>query len=236
MVPASTGRRAVRALVDTGLLLTVFAVTVHHGILFALGATVALMAVMTLMTGLTGASPGGLVTGTRRRRIASQGAVPGWAAAAYTGFVLLAAVPTGGVAVLVLWLTALRDGGRSWFDRMAGTVLISSRAVSTSLCTLLLDGEAVAVSGPLVLGRQPVPLESHPQARLVAVLRGDDSVSKTHLLVRPGADGVLMTDLGSTNGTYVEDSQGAHRLSPGQEEYVRRGRQAYLGDGVCVVR
>ena len=58
-------------------------------------------------------------------------------------------------------------------------------------------------------------------------------MSKTHALFVPASDGVLVTDLGSTNGTHVEDEEGVHRLSPGRAEYVHRGRQAYLGDGVC---
>ena len=63
-----------------------------------------------------------------------------------------------------------------------------------------------------------------------------DFVSKTHALFVPASDGVLVTDLGSTNGTHIEDEEGVHRLSPGRPEYVHRGRQAYLGDGVCIVR
>ncbi|MBO3725430.1 FHA domain-containing protein [Actinomyces bowdenii] len=236
-MPATTGGRIGRALIDLGLILALFTWVVGWGVPAAMGACGLLIAVMTLMTALTGASPGGLVTGVRLRRVGDPTAAPGWAAAAHAAFVLLAFVPTAGVAALVLWGRSMMLGEhRNWFDRMAGTVLLSSRASSGVACSLVFDGAVIPVSGPLVLGRRPSPVRDHPGAQLVAVLQGDDSVSKTHVLVLPAPDGVYITDLGSTNGTHIESDTGVRRLAAGQQGHVGRGRQAYLGDGVCVVR
>ena len=237
IMPATTGGRIGRALIDLGLILALFTWAAGWGLLPALGAAAALIAVMTLMMALTGASPGGLVTGVRLRRVGDPSAAPGWAAAAYVGFMLLAIVPTAGLAALVLWARSLVLGEhRTWFDRMAGTVFLSSRMSSGVTCSLVFEGAVIPVSGPLVLGRRPSPVRDHPGAQLVAVLQGDDSVSKTHVLVLPAPDGVYITDLGSTNGTHIESDTGVRRLATGQQGHVGRGRQAYLGDGVCVVR
>ena len=156
-MPASARRRVVRVLVDAGLIIALCAVTERCcGILFAVGAVVLLIAVMTAMMAMTGATPGGLVTGVRLRRVADTSSPPGRSAVIYVAFLGLSLVATAGLA--------------------------------------------------------------------------------PHALFVPASDGVLITDLGSTNGTHVEDEEGVHRLSPGRPEYVHRGRQAYLGDGVCIVR
>ena len=237
-MPASARRRVVRVLVDAGLIIALCAVTERCcGILFAVGAVVLLLAVMTAMMAMTGATPGGLVTGVRLRRVAETNSPPGRSAVIYVAFLGLSLVATAGLAPLVLWILSLwRAEQRTWFDRLAGTVLLSARPTSVSTCSLVVEGSVIPVLGPIVLGRRPAPIESHPDAQLVAVLRSEDSVSKTHALFVPASDGVLVTDLGSTNGTHVEDEEGVHRLSPGRPEYVHRGRQAYLGDGVCIVR
>lgn len=237
IMPATTGSRSIRALVDLLLILAVFTLLIGRGVMWALGACALLIAVMTLMMALTGASPGGLVSGVRMRRVVDPGGPPGWSAVVHVAFVLLAALPTAGIgALLLMWRTLSGGEHRSWFDRMAGTVMLSSRRTSRALCSLVFEGAVIPVTGPLVLGRRPTAIKSHPEAHLVAVLEGEDSVSKTHALVLPAPDGVYVTDLGSTNGTHIEVDEGVRRLAPGQQGHVGRGRQAYLGDGVCVVR
>ena len=237
-MPASARRRVVRVLVDAGLIIGLCAVTERCcGILFAVGVVVLLIAVMTAMVAMTGATPGGLVTGVRLRRVTDPNGPPGRSAVIYVAFLCLSLVATAGLAPFILWILSLwRAEQRTWFDRLAGTVLLSARPTSVWTCSLVVEGSVIPVLGPIILGRRPAPIESHPDAQLVAVLRSEDSVSKTHALFVPASDGVLVTDLGSTNGTHIEDEEGVHRLLPGRPEYVHRGRQAYLGDGVCIVR
>ena len=64
----------------------------------------------------------------------------------------------------------------------------------------------------------------------------DTTVSKTHALLEPTAEGISVTDLGSTNGTYLVDSQGSHELAPGLAETVPRGGAIYFGEAECRVR
>lgn len=103
-------------------------------------------------------------------------------------------------------------------------------------CSLVVEDSVILIPGPIVLGRRPAPVESHPDMQLVAVLCSEDSVSKTYALFVLVSDGVLVTDLGSTNGTHIEDEEGVRRLSSGRPEYVHWGQQTYLDGSVRIVR
>ena len=69
-------------------------------------------------------------------------------------------------------------------------------------------GVFAADSAPLTLGRD---------GRNDLVLDGDEFASARHARIEPRGDGVWVSDLGSTNGTYVngERIEGARRLAPG---------------------
>ena len=56
-----------------------------------------------------------------------------------------------------------------------------------------LMGVNVTVNGPVVIGRSPG----------ADIVIGDDFVSAKHARVSPGADGAILEDLGSTNGTIL---------------------------------
>ena len=64
----------------------------------------------------------------------------------------------------------------------------------------------------------------------------DATVSKTHALLEPTPEGLAVTDLGSTNGTYLVDFRGSHELAPGLAETVPRGGAIYFGEAECRVR
>lgn len=66
----------------------------------------------------------------------------------------------------------------------------------------LADGQSVVVDTAVVLGRRPTA----PEGRVAASLPIADpakSVSKSHALVEVDAAGLWITDLGSTNGTFI---------------------------------
>jgi len=67
-----------------------------------------------------------------------------------------------------------------------------------------------------ILGRDPAP--SSPGDHLVAVRDEAGTVSKNHLKVEHAADGVWLTDLGSTNGTRMltsaDDGAGPGQVLP----------------------
>lgn len=69
-------------------------------------------------------------------------------------------------------------------------------------------GLKVDLEGALEVGRG---------AGLGLALEGDGQVSRRHARIEPSADGALLTDLGSRNGTYVNDQpvHGPRQVSPG---------------------
>ena len=144
-------------------------------------------------------APGDAIAGVRLRRVSRQGARPGWAAIYRAALLVLATAATAGIAPLVFFLRIVFKGReRSWLDRLAGTVMLSSAAASGTACSLVCDGVLIALTGPTVVGRQPSQIASHPDARLVPILVDDSSVSKTHALLVPTLHGVMITDLDST--------------------------------------
>lgn len=70
------------------------------------------------------------------------------------------------------------------------------------------DGQAMAIDGPLVIGRAPVAPATAPTARSVAVADPHKSVSKTHALLEVRQGMLWVTDLRSTNGTTVTNAIG----------------------------
>lgn len=95
----------------------------------------------------------------------------------------------------------------------------------------LADGRAVPLTGAVYLGRNPVTGAEHPQAELLAVQDERRSVSKTHALLVADSDGVLVHDLGSTNGTWVVAEDGAERQAlPGAPIRLSEGGRIELGE------
>lgn len=100
--------------------------------------------------------------------------------------------------------------------------------------SLLLDtGQRVdlTAAGTVLLGRDPQAVAPWEGARTVAVDDPGFSISKTHVAVIVDGTGVLVEDLGSTNGTSVEAPDGA-LTTAGEGQRIRAG----VGDVVHVGR
>lgn len=198
------------------------------------GVTVSLL--MMALQGATGASPGQVLASVRLRRAVRPTQAPGRAAAGRAALFALAALPTFGILPLVM-VAGVDDGGwrRTWYDRMAGTVVVAKERGMSTVQLVAVSGRMVTVRELAVLGRAPDPVPGCAD-RLLPVFLDDPSVSRTHALVEPLREGVRVTDLNSTNGTHAEDADGVHRLAPGQARTVERGRRLYFGDAECLVR
>ena len=83
------------------------------------------------------------------------------------------------------------------------------------------EGAVVEVREPTVAGRGP---ESTLQ------LDGDDFASARHALIEPRSDGVWIEDLGSTNGTYLNEEplNGPQPLHPGDRIRIGDSEFSYL--------
>lgn len=81
-----------------------------------------------------------------------------------------------------------------------------------------------ASGSSLTLGRTP--------GRCDIALPGSESVSSTHCRISVNGSRVTVTDLNSTNGTYMNEQ----RLLPGQPMPVMDGSVIYLGNKTCAFR
>jgi len=96
--------------------------------------------------------------------------------------------------------------------------------------TLVLpDGARVSLDGPVLLGRDPAGIPDRPGARLLPVADGGKTVSKTHALLEPAAEGVRVRDLHSTNGVAIDTAAGREVVSPGGEGVAPSGATVMLG-------
>lgn len=95
-------------------------------------------------------------------------------------------------------------------------------------------GEERRLDAVYYLGRRPVAPRV-PTDRVPLLLTVDSrtsAVSSTHLEIRQVGDAVVVTDLGSTNGTVVHWPRGAkERLRGGQSLAVMPGTTVDIGDG-----
>lgn len=95
-------------------------------------------------------------------------------------------------------------------------------------------GENVSVSGPVLIGRDPVS-PAHPDARPIRVADTTRSLSKTHALIRPAAGGLEVVDLHSTNGSRLVRGGVERPLTPGVGDVAIDGDLILFGDRVADV-
>lgn len=94
-------------------------------------------------------------------------------------------------------------------------------------------GAIIQVAGSTLIGRDPAPSSGEESFACVVVDDPDMSISKTHLSVVPVANGVLVTDRGSTNGSFVLSANGqARRIAPHASEHVGQGGAVQVGNRV----
>lgn len=93
------------------------------------------------------------------------------------------------------------------------------------------SGETFVVEGLALVGRRP---EARPQEgvkHLVPLRSEDMSLSKTHAHFQVGADGnLLVTDRGSTNGSFLIRQGAARELAPGRPTTLLDGDRVRFGD------
>jgi hypothetical protein len=99
------------------------------------------------------------------------------------------------------------------------------------------DDERIPLDVPVIVGRRPRPprVVRGAEPRLVTVPSPLGEISGTHVAVRQESDAIVVTDLGSTNGTAVL-APGADRLAlrPGESLVVVPGTRVDIGDGVVL--
>ena len=96
------------------------------------------------------------------------------------------------------------------------------------------NGDPIPLNAPAYIGRKPSAprISSGARPLLVAVPSPKREVSSTHVEVRQHGASVIVTDLGSTNGTVVSTPGSAPlRLRQGESVVVIPGTVVDIGDG-----
>jgi hypothetical protein len=90
----------------------------------------------------------------------------------------------------------------------------------------------IVLEGPLLLGRRPtLDGQSGPVPTLVTVASPDNDLSRNHLRINLDGWHVLVTDLGSTNGTVVElPGEQPERIHPQRPTMITPGTRVTLAD------
>ena len=126
----------------------------------------------------------------------------------------------------------LHDGG-SQDEERAPAEAPDEDAATVRLVTS--SGQVVDVDRPVVIGRAPSADGSDPGSHLLAVPSPSHDISRTHVRVTPGGNGLEVTDLHSTNGTILVAPDGsAIRLAPGRTAPLPVGSIIDLGDGLTI--
>jgi pSer/pThr/pTyr-binding forkhead associated (FHA) protein len=106
-----------------------------------------------------------------------------------------------------------------------------SAAVVTAFTLVFSTGERAQVVGRGLIGRMPVPPVDETLEHLIVVNDPSKTVSKTHLRVEALAQGLMVTDLDSANGTVVSmPGIAAERLAPHERVILMSGATVGIGD------
>lgn len=98
-------------------------------------------------------------------------------------------------------------------------------------------GQTVTVTGAGVIGRVPQDVRGESALQLVRVDDPGRSVSKVHARFEIDGEGLWIEDLGSGNGTTVEQrGRPAVALAPGQKYVVQPGTVVRIGRQSFTVR
>lgn len=96
------------------------------------------------------------------------------------------------------------------------------------------SADPVDLDLPVLIGRSPRPprVVAGVEPRLIEVESRGQEVSSTHVQLEQVGDAVVVTDLRSTNGTFVSSREGLRsRLKPGASIVVLPGARVDIGDG-----
>jgi len=120
------------------------------------------------------------------------------------------------------------DGGLALIDDLADVRLVSrvSNAPDPDTCARVREpgGQEFTLHRPIVLGRAPrTPLGPTERVLLLSWPDDDREVSATHFMLEQTGAGVVITDLGSANGTRVRVPGLAQRRLGPRETYATTG-------------
>ncbi|MES2171233.1 MAG: FHA domain-containing serine/threonine-protein kinase [Actinomycetota bacterium] len=102
---------------------------------------------------------------------------------------------------------------------------------------LMTEDRVVALRTAALLGRTPAVTPDHSDADLVAIVDPHHSVSGTHALIEVRGDRPWVSDLSSTNGTFVVYTDGeAIEVLPGESAAVPEDATVELGEYIIRVR
>jgi len=94
----------------------------------------------------------------------------------------------------------------------------------------LADGQGHPIDGPILFGRRPDPLRGPEGARLVVIDDPQRTVSRSHLLVEPRADGILLRNLSMVNALVLVSPEGDEaEVEPGGAITVTGACSVILG-------
>jgi hypothetical protein len=104
-------------------------------------------------------------------------------------------------------------------------------AVVTPFTLVFSTGERAQIVGRGLIGRMPVAPANEICDHLIVVSDPSKTVSKTHLRVEALAEGLMVTDLDSANGTVVSmPGIAAERLAPHERVILMSGATVGIGD------
>ncbi|MSW96891.1 MAG: FHA domain-containing protein [Actinobacteria bacterium] len=97
-------------------------------------------------------------------------------------------------------------------------------------------GERAQITGRALIGRKPSPEAGDGWDHLIVVNDASRTVSKSHLALEVTADGLVVTDLESANGTVVSvPGVAAERLIPHERVILPRGASVGMGDQSFII-
>lgn len=98
------------------------------------------------------------------------------------------------------------------------------------------DGTSEVVHGDVLIGRRPRLQAEYPTAQPLKIVDKKKSMSKVHALLRPVSTGLEVTDLSSTNGTWIIFPDG-HRedVTVGRTIIAPPGAQIHMGNRFVTV-
>ena len=116
--------------------------------------------------------------------------------------------------------------------------IASEPAASVHPVTLVFsNGERAQVVGRGLIGRMPVAPANETWDHLIVVNDPSKTVSKTHLRVEALAEGLMVTDLDSANGTVVSmPGIAAERLAPHERVILMSGATVGIGDQSFIIQ
>ena len=120
---------------------------------------------------------------------------------------------------------------------LASGLPVSQLPVAHAYVLTFSTGARVQVEGLGFLGRKPIAPAGSTGDALIEINDSTKTVSKTHLQVEPRAEGLLVTDLSSTNGTVLSiPGVAVERLTPHQPGLARRGATVGIGEQFFTVQ